>query len=329
MDTDSVLSEALSLLRRAGVRISGGNLDALSLTLPDRTQVEVRVHTVDAPLPAGRLRLLLERPQRLLIVSPRPGRALIEAAAADDVDLITLDPASVVIGAREHLPAEGRTERNERAHNRGRSPWGRWAVERALVLSPEPVRQQQLADSAAISQPAVAKYLKSLSNHVSRSTAGWEPHDRRSLLKQWLANYQGPQGASTFWYSLDTLPDQARKAAEFAASVDADPLVSGDLAADFYSPWRLPDHVHLYVRQAVDLTDAGFSPAAREDATLTLTIPQDPTLWATARDTRHATELPLADPLVVLADLIHSDSADNREAVERFLDAIAEPKVAR
>ena len=202
-------------------------------------------------------------------------------------------------------------------------------MERALVLSPEPVHQQQLADSAAISQPAVAKYLKHLSDHVSRSTAGWKLNDRRSLLELWLASYQGPQGASTFWYSLDTLPDQARKAAEFAASVDADPLVSGDLAADFYSPWRLPDHVHLYVRQAVDLTDAGFTPATREDATLTLTIPQDPTLWATARDAGRTGELPFADPLVVLADLIRSDAADSREAVERFLDAIAGPKAAR
>ena len=322
MEQDTILSEALVLLRRAGVRISGGNLDSLSLTLPDHSQVIVRVHPADAPPPAARLRSLLERPERMLVVSPRGGKAVIEAASDDRMDLITIDPASVVIAGRQRLEEDSK-DRNDRVHGHGRAPWGRWAMERALVLSPVPMQQQHLADSAAISQPAVAKHLKNLTHWVRRVQGGWEVRDRRSLLLQWLQDYPGPRGASTYWYSLDPPSDQARKAASYAAFMGAEPLVSGDMAADVYAPWRLPDNVQIYVRQAVDLTDAGFTPAARDEATLTLTIPQDPTLWATADSSEHSGDLPLADPLVVLQDLSRGDAVDSPDAVAHFLEFIS------
>lgn len=321
MEQDTVLSEALVLLRRAGVRISGGNLESLSLTLPDRSQVTVRVIPVDSPPPAAKLRSLLDRPERILVVSPRNGRAVDEAARDNRMDLIALNPASVVIGGRQWLDQDENVT-SERTQSHGRAPWGRWAMERALVLSPAPMQQQHLADSAAISQPAVAKHLKNLTRWVHRVHGGWEVQDKRALLLQWLEDYPGPRGASTYWYSLDPPVDQARKAASFAAFMGAEPLVSGDMAADVYAPWRLPDHVHMYVRQAVDLTDAGFTPAHRDEATLTLTIPQDPTLWATAGGSEHPGDLPLADPLVVLQDLKRGDAVDSPEAVAHFVEAI-------
>lgn len=320
MEQETLLSEALVLLRRAGVRISGGNLDSLSLTLPDHAQVTVRVHPVDAPPPAAKVRSLLERPERILIVSPRGGKAVNEAASHGRMDLITIDPASVFIAGQRRLEEDSKA-RNESFH--GRAPWGRWAMERALVLSPAPMKQQHLADSAAISQPAVAKHLKNLTQWVHRVQGGWEVRDRRSMMLQWLEDYPGPRGASTYWYSLDPPSDQARKAASFAAFMDAEPLVSGDMAADAYAPWRLPDNVQIYVRQAVDLTDAGFTPASRDEATLTLTIPQDPTLWATADSSEHAGGLPLADPLVVLQDLIRGEAVDSPDAVAHFQEFIA------
>lgn len=322
MVQDTVLSEALVLLRRAGVRISGGNLESLSLTLPNHAQVTVRVHPVDAPPPPAKLRSLLERPERILIVSRRNGRAVDESARDNRMDLITLDPASVVIGGRQQLDQDEKVK-SERAQRHGRAPWGRWAMERALVLSPAPMQQQHLADSAAISQPAVAKHLKNFTRWVHRVQGGWEVKDKRALLLQWLEDYPGPRGASTYWYSLDPLPEQAIKAASFAAFMAGEPLVSGDMAADVYAPWHLPDHVHIYVRQAVDLTDAGFIPASRGEATLTLTIPQDPTLWATAAGSKHPGDLPLADPLIVLQDLRRSEAVDSTDAVAHFLEVIA------
>lgn len=321
MEQDMILSQAMLLLREAGVRISGGNLDALSLTLPDRGTLEVKVQITDTPPTPSKLQVILERKVRTLIVTSRPTPALSDAAALDKIDLVTVAPASVMIRGIQHLePREKPAAAAEKTH--GRTPWGRWALLRAFALADGPWTQQELATVVGISQPAVNKHLKVLTSFVERDQSGWKANSVRDIVS-WVADhYPGPRGVSSYWYSLKSPAEQAEAAAKFAEEIGASPLVSGDAAADIYAPWRLPDSVHLYLREAVDFTDAGFSPASREEATLITTVPEDPTLWATALLVHAHGSFPLADPLVTLRDVLSGDAVDSEEAAEHLREAI-------
>ena len=85
--------------------------------------------------------------------------------------------------------------------------------------------------------------------------------NRSALIERWLAGYPGPGGATTYWFALQSVLQQGDDARELAAELAAEPLLSGDSAADEYAPWRLPDRAVLYMRETVDLTPAGFTPA--------------------------------------------------------------------
>jgi len=318
VDHDMILSQAMLLLREADVRISGGTLEDLSLALPDHSTREVQVKIRPLPPTPSKLAVILKRRVRTLLVTSRPSKAVADAAARNLIDLITIAPANVVVGGVELLQSR---DPAPAARTRGRTPWGRWAMLRALALAPGPLTQQELADAAGISQPAVHKNLKSVLTFVHRDIKGWTAQDRSTLLTWWVANYPGPSGVSTYWYSLKTPIQQAEEAAAFAEEMGAAPLVSGDAAADIYAPWRLPGTAHLYLRQAVDFTDAGFIQATREEATLISTIPEDRTLWPTAA-LSHRDGRPLADPLVTLRDVMHGGGADSSDAAEHLREAI-------
>lgn len=321
MEQDMVLTQAMLLLRETGVRITGGNLDALSLTLPDRRTWEVKIHVSHAPPTPSKLEALTRRGFRTLIVVSRPNAAVKDAAVKNRIDLISVAPASVMLDGVERLePRETLVSVPEATH--GRTPWGRWAMLRALALVDSPLTQQELADVAGISQPAVNKNLKSLAPLVDRAAAGWRARNVGDILSEWVSHYPGPRGVSTYWYSLKSPAQQAEAAADFALQMGAEPLVSGDAAADIYAPWRLPDTVHLYLREAVDFTDAGFSSATPKEATLITTIPEDPTLWLTALLVGHRGNLRLADPLIILRDVLAGNAADSPDAAEHLRNAI-------
>lgn len=321
MGHDAVLSQAMLLLREADVRISGGNMDALSLTLPESRNYEVKLQLASTPPTPSKLKAILERKARTLIVTVRPTPVLLEAAIQSKLDLITLNPATVTIAGVSRLEPQKPTPNEERTP--GRTAWGRWALLRAFALADTAWTQQELASAVGISQPAVNKHLKVLGGLVKREQDGWKANDI-PLIVDWLTqHYPGPRGVSSYWYSLKPSAEQAEAAAKFAGELGAAPLISGDAAADIYAPWRLPDRVHLYLREAVDFTDAGFGPASPEDATMIATVPEDPTLWATAAlCIGYRGAFQLADPLVTLQDVLGGDGVDSEEAAEHLRDAI-------
>lgn len=320
MERDLILSRALILLRTADIRISGGDMEALSLTVPDRGAHQARVHLVETPPTPSKLAAVLERKVRTLIVTSRPTAALLAAASKDLIDLITVSPGVVIIGGVHYLQPDEPAAPAEKTH--GRIPWGRWAMLRAFALADKPLNQQELATLAGISQPAVNKHLKSLTSLVDRGQAGWKAHNVGDIISWWADNYPGPRGVSSYWYSLKSPAKQAEAAAAYARDLGASPLISGDAAADIYAPWRLPDSVQIYLREAVDFTDAGFSPASQEEATLIATVPEDRTLWSTALLVHATAGLPLADPLVALCDVLSSVAADSEEAADHLREAI-------
>lgn len=320
---DDLASRAFDMLQRNAVRISSGSLEDLSLTLPDGSSVVVQMKSYQTPpTPKAMLNLVARRDTEYLIVTRRPTEFLTEAASIGALSLVTLEPESLYIKGQDLLVKDLISQlRPSHAAHQGKPAWGRYALIRSLLMAHEPMMQKELADCAGISQPAVVKNLRHLNGLVERTSRGWSPTDPAQLLSLMLDQYPGPRGAATYWYSLDPLHDQVMEATKFAKEMGAEPLVSGDVAADIYAPWRLPDSATLYLRQVVDFSDAGFSPASKDEATLTSVIPEDHTLWTTAPEMEHE-GLPLADPLVTLWDLTLNDSPDAPDAVEHLKQAI-------
>lgn len=194
---------------------------------------------------------------------------------------------------------------------RGRKPWVRWALARALLLSDTAQSQPRLAELLGVSQQAVSLALKQLQT-VRRTEHGWLAASPEELLAEYLARYPVPEGAVTYWYGLDPVIEQTTAAVEFCARQEVSVLVSGDAAADVYAPWRLPTRALLYTDRFVDLSAAGFSPATEDEYTLAVQVPADPTLWRTAEISEPAL---LADPLITAGDVLRTGGPDAADHV--------------
>ena len=83
---------------RSRVRISGGTLEDLSLTLPDSSTRDVHVRIAGTPPTPSKLAIILDHPARTLLVTSRPDKAITDAAARNLMDLITVAPATVIMG---------------------------------------------------------------------------------------------------------------------------------------------------------------------------------------------------------------------------------------
>jgi len=208
---------------------------------------------------------------------------------------------------------------------RGRAAWGRWAVDRSLILAKQPLPQKSIASATGVSQQAVSQALQ---DHplVQRVEDGWRVDDRSALVERWLVDYPGSGGATTYWYALQPVLQQGSDALGLAKELAAEPLLSGDSAADEYAPWRLPTRAVLYVRETVDFTPVGFSPATIEDATMAATVPADPTIWPMARAFGH-TPGHLVDPLIALWDLRNGSGPDASDAAQRLQTAIQDGSI--
>ncbi len=324
--TAPILSAAMQLLRRAGVRVTSGSLTELDLLLPDGEHVSVRVAAYRRPPTPHLLTALRGRhpEHRLLVVTSRTTPYLCTLADEGSVDVIAVDEDLLVFsGTRYDVPATAPEPAGPR-RVRGRLPWVRWAVERLLVLSDRPRTQDELAAELGVTQQAVSHALR---QHplVRRTGGGWTADPRTRLLEGFLAEYPGPGGASTHWYGLDAPVRQAADAAAFCTERGIDVVAGGDVAADVYAPWRLPVRAVLYVPGFVDLTAAGFSPATEDTGTLTVTVPADPTLWRTAAAlAAECGPAGVVDPLVALHELTHSPGPDAGEAAAHLRTAIEE-----
>lgn len=322
-----VLSAALQLLQRAGVRVTSGSLTELDLFLPDGEHVAVQVAAYRRPPTPHLLTALRGRhpEHRLLVVTPRTTPHLRTLADEGSVDVIAVDEDLLVFsGTRYDVPATAPEPSSGARRGRGRRPWVRWAAERLLLLSDRPRTQAQLAAELGVTQQAVSHALR---RHplVRRTGVGWIADPRTRLLDKFLAQYPGPGGASTHWYGLDPPVRQSAAATAFCTERGIDVVTGGDVAADVYAPWRLPARAVLYAAEFVDLTEAGFSPATEDTGTLTITVPADPTLRRTANAlTTEGGPAGVVDPLVALHELTHSPDPDAGEAAAHLRTAIEE-----
>lgn len=231
----------------------------------------------------------------------------------------------------------------------GRRKWGQFAVMRHLLLRTT-WTQSELARVCGLSQPRVSQVLKNLyergmvgRENNDKARYAWTVTDFRSLFHDWLQTYPGPGGAApTYWFGLDGLTDQvilATRALERARptpgrhsprphpqnppddDVDrAQPIASGDAAADLIAPTRRSQIAVVYAPWGGDLGRAGLTPAARQTATLKLIVPEDPSVWPSPEDDLSrrlapGAPFPIADPVQVAWDIASEPRPDADQAI--------------
>ncbi|MFD9666728.1 hypothetical protein ACFWAY_34820 [Rhodococcus sp. NPDC059968] len=250
------------------------------------------------------------------------------------MDLVAVEEGCVVILGTEYAdPASTEAGSEDRALRRGRRPWTRWAVERLLMLAEQPLTQVELAAGLQATQQSVSHVLRG-HRFAARTDRGWVIGQRAEALDGLLAEYPGPGGVSTYWYGLDPAVRQAEAATTWCAERGVGCVLTGDVAADVYAPWRLPAVAGLYSSELLDFTVAGFTPTTDAEYTLVVTVPQDPTVWHTAAavaqqqaarvDPAAVDAVPpvRVDPIIALHDVLASPGPDAAEAGEHLRRAI-------
>lgn len=259
-------------------------------------------------------------PVRPLFVGSTATDSVLEHARAGQVDVLTQQPLQLILKGTVFTPEVEQPAPVRRKATSGKKAWGRWAIERCLLLADRPMHQSEIAEHTGVSQQMVSRVCMNLGPLVTHTIDGVETQEPVKLLERWTATYPGAGGHQFGWYSLDPIVQQAQNAVEEAQLLDAHPLVSGDVAADRLRPWKLPTRGRIYVDSPVDLSGCGFVPAPLEEATLITCIPQDPTVWSLIEIGAFPIyeDLELADAALVYWDVLNSNDIDSQEAAEHL-----------
>ena len=205
----------------------------------------------------------------------------------------------------------------------GRAPWGTLALTLALLNDPRPRSQTELARETDLTQARVSQSLKSMRDLVERRhQGGWTAHSR-TMLTTWLESHYPRPSTTASWMTLDS-PAQATTAiARVLQDAEFDYAVTGQVAADHYAPWARPNRTTIWAERLVDLRDAGCTPVAAADATVTIAIPDDPRALTSATE---SDGLRLADPWRVWITLAQDgDDAAANHLRARLLEKTAAP----
>jgi hypothetical protein len=318
-------SEGIDLLTALGVNVLVRDADTVSLTLQGRRTI-ARVHVRRSPPSRWDIQRDVESdrtrdpaPDILLYVVPKASAGLAEAATADSkIAVVSVQDRVVILaGTRmeDTLPGAPASARGPAAA-RGRVAWGRFALLRVLLRTSRPRAQTDLAAECGVSQVTISNSLRALGTTVAREMGGWRAPRPETLWDQFLAEYPGPQGISSYWLGLEPIVHQAQTVRDAAAELDV--LVSGDPAADLLAPWRVARRAVVYARTGLDLARLGFSETTRENATLEYVVPADPTIWSTAQTWTSTVSGWTADPVLVAWDVQRTGGPDAADAVERI-----------
>lgn len=322
--TMDVHRDLLRLLQRAGVRATGGLPDLVLVTEGGRSRpVRAKIYS-HGRLGSATVRRAMRTNSSsvtVLFAAPEATDAVIADAARGAFDLVSVATETVVIGGAVLLNESGEPPR---AVGRDRPfSWYRSAVQRVLAIADRPLTQREIADRVGATQQAISRILRSL-DHVIRTDAGWIGD--AELLDEWLRSYPGPRGLQGHWYGLGSPADQLLSARALLNELTAGSILTGELAADAYAPWMLPTTVRLYLDELIDFTDAGFSPSEAMDATMTVVVPEDPTIRAVAAHSAKPDRAwLLADPATVLWDLYNTSTdptaVEAGDRLRRYIDA--------
>ena len=192
---------------------------------------------------------------------------------------------------------------------------GSWAIMRSLIADGFAEGATAIARQSGVSQPRASQVLSRLTaaGYLEREGRSRWTANRPALLDAFLAQYAGPGGSTSWFYSLDPPVEVAEKAI-VSKPPHSQVAVSGDVAADHLAPWRTPTQVTLYIDQPV-ATDSleGVTARGPEDGNIEVIVPNDTSVFDDSRNS----ELPLAHPTQVIWDLTRHGGADREEAADR------------
>lgn len=324
----------LEMLRQTGVEAS----------VVDHSTVLMRTAGGDSPRPAH-VRVLQNPPtpsviQRdldatemcILYVVPRATKALRAAAIEGRVIVASMKGREVLFRGLVHREAgvdsnDTNPQVSFQVKTPRRPPYGRYALIRSLLRTPEPRTQKQLAAETGITQAAVSNNLKLLGDRVTRTDAGWHTDAPEALFADFMTGYPGPGGIESYWFSLKAVKEVASTLGILSAP-EEDLLISGDVGADYVAPWRRPTVAVFYAKGSPSgdssLAGLGLGEASEDDSNLEFVVPADLTIWSTARAwlTREAVtparEGPTlaTDPLIIAWDVARLGGPDAGEAVD-------------
>ncbi len=308
-------SDALDLITSAGLPVEVTAFD--SVTIAERN---ARLYVRQTPPSPASVRAEDRHEGLRLYVVPRLTDGLRRLAAEDErIAIAAVRDGVFMLDGREYRVPSDVPEPLWPPTTR-RIPWGRYALLRVLARTRSPRTQTQLAAEAGVTQAAVSQSLRQLGDFATRNSEGWYARDVRAPSESFLAQYPGPRGITSSWYSLDPVVAQADNVAR--AGGDARLLISGDAGADLIAPWRKPTRAIVYGRTGLDLAANGFAESGPERATLEYTVPADPTIWATATAFASGTSPRTVDPLICAHDVRRIGGPDADDAVEHLLESI-------
>ncbi|WP_164672021.1 hypothetical protein [Brevibacterium casei] len=324
--------DAVSALRELDFEIvAGGNRGSWRVRGPEGIWFEVSPAPAVPHLDAHTVRSYTAHhgwSGGVLFVAESATEGIIERAESGELDILTTAPIRLIhSGITYSVHTAATTDHRSETPKRARPAWTRWALIRYLLLNDAPARQSSIADVLGVSQQAVSSALKMLGPFVDDAGDGVYAMDRQGLLRLWIDEYLGPGGQEFGWFSLDPIVQQVAQAREIFHFLDQTILVGGDVAADVIAPWKLPTTGRIYTDAPIDLSEGGFVPAPLDEATLIITVPRDPTILrlGSVRPSRSETGgLPVADPLIVMWDLLHSGSVDSGPAADKIAEVVVE-----
>lgn len=179
-----------------------------------------------------------------------------------------------------------------------------------------------MAAQAGVSQPRASQVLRRLHSLglVDRAGHGrWRPR-REELLDRLLAEYPGPGGSESYFYTLDPLIEVAARLTP-GPPRRHDIAVSADVGPDLIRPWRRPSVLVLYTRTVLDAAALGSVDAVgTHDANVIVRMPADQSVFGAGglAATFKGAKIPLADPVQMIWDLENLGGTDRAESAERL-----------
>lgn len=308
-------SDGLDLLRAAGLAV-----EITSFADAEIAGRHARLRTRKAPPSPSTV--AAEREDRVVVVYvvPRLTESL-QRMAADDAMLAVVATEYGIVWWDKKRYELGRTERNE-ALSRGKAPWARFGLLRALLRTRRPRTQAELAAEVGVTQAAMSQNLKRMREQVHKSVEGWALLDPNETAEHFMTEYPGPGGITQYWFGIDPVMQQARSIQNAHADTHGamSVLLSGDAGADLMAPWRAPRRATVYARSGLQLARLGFAESSRDSATLAVTVPADKTIWALATAFAPDGGLPATvDPLLCAHDVKQLGGSDADQAAERLV----------
>ena len=307
MDTSTVVGE----LAAAGVNATPRTNDSFETDDGRRIFVSSRSRTPTPADIASDLKKVGDACMLYSVPTLTPG---LRDAVRQDKRLIVFvgDSHSLWLDTIEHRP----DARVSPAPRKGPKPYNRYALERALILDNRARQQVVLAEEIGAPQSAVSQSMKSMKRAFKNSIEHEPELDPWMLWEHFMAEYTGPGGITTYWWHDAPLQEQARMLKERTKA-----LLSGDLAARVIAPWRQPEHVTIYLGEGFDPSTLGFALGTPSDYTLSITVPADKTIFATAK--AFAPAPGYVDPVIAAYDVASTGTSDDEnEAVERIRDQV-------